>query len=152
MLIVISGDRLVQQTITQELQSFPLSDVKPGICQTTCPCSALVFSGNVGVVPSPSGVESSWGNWTNIQQRIRKQAVFKIVVPGFPGELSGKESACNALGSIPGSERSLREGNGNPLQYSCLENPHGQRGLADYSPWGHRVRHETERLHYKLPG
>ena len=42
--------------------------------------------------------------------------------------LSGKESACNAgdakgVGSIPGSGRSLREGNGNPLPYSCLENP-----------------------------
>ena len=37
----------------------------------------------------------------------------------------GKESACNAegLGSIPGLGRSPREGNGNPLQYSCLENP-----------------------------
>ena len=37
----------------------------------------------------------------------------------------GKASACNAgdPGSIPGSGRSPREGNGNPLQYSCLENP-----------------------------
>ena len=37
----------------------------------------------------------------------------------------GKESACNAgdMGSIPGSGRSPGEGNGNPLQYSCLENP-----------------------------
>ena len=37
----------------------------------------------------------------------------------------GKESVCNAgdLGSIPGSERSPREGNGNPLQYSWLQNP-----------------------------
>jgi len=41
------------------------------------------------------------------------------------GDLDGKESACNAgdLGSIPGSGRSPREGNGNPLQYSCLEKP-----------------------------
>ena len=45
--------------------------------------------------------------------------------PGFPGGLDGKESTCNAgyPGSIPGSGRSPREGNGNPLQYSCLENP-----------------------------
>ena len=44
---------------------------------------------------------------------------------GFPGGSDGKESACNAgnLGSIPGSGRSPGEGNGNPLQYSCLENP-----------------------------
>ena len=43
---------------------------------------------------------------------------------GFPGGSDSKESACNAggLSSIPGSGRSPREGNGNPLQYSCLEN------------------------------
>ena len=43
---------------------------------------------------------------------------------GFPGGSDGKASACNAedLGSIPGLGRSLGEGHGNPLQYSCLEN------------------------------
>ena len=43
---------------------------------------------------------------------------------GFPGGSDGKASARNAgdLGSIPSSGRSPREGNGNPLQYSCLEN------------------------------
>ena len=43
----------------------------------------------------------------------------------FPGGTAGKESARSAgdWGSIPGSRRSSREGNGNPLQYSCLENP-----------------------------
>ena len=43
---------------------------------------------------------------------------------GFPGSSAGKESASNAgdLGLIPGLERSPGEGNGNPLQYSCLEN------------------------------
>ena len=51
-----------------------------------------------------------------------------------------KESACNArdLGLIPGSGRPPGEGNGNPLQYSCLENPHGHRSLAGYSPWGRK--------------
>ena len=49
---------------------------------------------------------------------------------GFLGGLDGKESACNA-GSIPGLERSPGEGNGNPHQYSCLENSM-KRG---YSPW-----------------
>ena len=46
---------------------------------------------------------------------------------GFPGGSDGKESACNVgdLGSIPGSERSPGGGNGNPLQYSCLENSMG---------------------------
>ena len=44
---------------------------------------------------------------------------------GFPGGSEGKVSACNArdLGSIPGLGRSPGEGNGNPLQYSRLENP-----------------------------
>ena len=44
---------------------------------------------------------------------------------GFPRSSVGKESACNAgdLGSITGSGRSPGEGNGNQLQYSCLENP-----------------------------
>ena len=44
---------------------------------------------------------------------------------GFPGGSEVKASACNAgdLGSIPGLGRSPGEGNGNPLQYSCLENP-----------------------------
>ena len=44
---------------------------------------------------------------------------------GFPGGSEVKASAWNAgdLGSIPGSGRSPGEGNGNPLQYSCLENP-----------------------------
>ena len=60
-----------------------------------------------------------------------------------PGGSDGKASACKAgdLGSIPGLGRSPGGGHGNPLQYSCLENPHGQRSLVGYSPWGHRVRH-----------
>ena len=53
----------------------------------------------------------------------------------FPGGSDGKESAYNAgdPGLILGSGRSPGEGNGNPLQYSCLENPHGQRRLVGYS-------------------
>ena len=44
---------------------------------------------------------------------------------GFLGSSDGNESTCNAgdPGSIPGLGRSPEEGNGNPLQYSCLENP-----------------------------
>ena len=47
---------------------------------------------------------------------------------GFPGGSYGKESACNVgdLGWIPGLGRSPGEGKGNPLQYSCLENPIGR--------------------------
>ena len=53
---------------------------------------------------------------------------------GFPGGSGGEESACSAgdLGSIPGLGRSPGGGHGNPLQYSCLENPHGQGSLVGY--------------------
>ena len=56
---------------------------------------------------------------------------------GFPRWLNGKESACQEgdVNSIPGWGKSPGEGNDNPIQYSCLGNPDGQRSLADYSPW-----------------
>ena len=54
---------------------------------------------------------------------------------GFPGGSAGKESTCNVedLGSVPDLGRSPGGEKGNLLQYSCLENPHGQRSLVDYS-------------------
>ena len=76
----------------------------------------------------------------------------------FPGGSEGQESACNAgdLGSIPESGRSTGEGNGNPLQSSCLENPI-DRGE---SPWtkkpgrlqsmGHKESETTGRLTHSL--
>ena len=69
-----------------------------------------------------------------------------ILVMGFPGGSDGKETACNAgdLSSVPGLGRSPRGGRDNPLQYSCLENAHGQRSLAGYSPWGHKESDMTE--------
>ena len=64
---------------------------------------------------------------------------------GFPGGSEVKASACNVgdLGSIPGLGRSPEEGNGNPLQYSCLENP------MDGGAWWatvHRVAKSRTRL------
>ena len=68
--------------------------------------------------------------------------------PGLPRWLSDKEPPANAgdAGSIPGSGRSPGGGHGNLLQYSCLENPHGQRSLVGYSPWGHRDLDMAKRL------
>ena len=65
---------------------------------------------------------------------------------GFPGGSDGKECTCNEeyLGSIPGLVRSPAGGHGNPLQYSCLENLHGQRSLVGYSPWGRKELDMTE--------
>ena len=70
--------------------------------------------------------------WTSVHSHV-----------GFPGSSAAKESTCNAgdLSSIPGLGRSPGGGRGNPLHYSCLDNPHGQRSLAGCSPWGRRVRH-----------
>ena len=67
---------------------------------------------------------------------------------GFSGGSDCKESACNAgdLGSIPGLGRFPGGGHGNPLQYSCLKNPYGQRSLAGYSPWGCKELDMTDRL------
>ena len=68
------------------------------------------------------------------------------VFMGFPVDSGVKESACSVgdLSSIPGLGRCPGGGRGNSLQYSCLENPHGRRGLAGYSPWGHKKSYMTE--------
>ena len=69
-------------------------------------------------------------------------------IEGFPGGSAGKESVCNVgdLGLIPRLGRSPGGGLGNPLQYSCLKNPHGQRSLVGYSPWGYEESDTTEQL------
>ena len=57
--------------------------------------------------------------------------LFGYIILGFTGGSAGKESVCNAgdLGLIPGLGRSPGEGNGNPLQYSCLKNSMDRGGL-----------------------
>ena len=68
---------------------------------------------------------------------------------GLPRLCCGREPACHCrrckrhrcnpwVGKIPGG------GNGNPLQYFCLENLHGQRRVVDYSPWGHKESDKIE--------
>ena len=63
---------------------------------------------------------SPWG-----RKGLTGKVTSTSMVIGLPGGSDGKESACNVgdSGLIPGSGRSPGEGNGNPLQYSCLENP-----------------------------
>ena len=65
---------------------------------------------------------------------------------GFPCGSDGKEYACSAgdLGLVTGLGRSPGGGHGDPLQYSCLENPHRQRCLVSYSPWGHKESDRSE--------
>ena len=64
--------------------------------------------------------------------RLKRLSCSSSMLMGFPGGSVGKETACNAgdtgyMGSVPGLERSSGGGHGNPLQYSCLENPIDRR-------------------------
>ena len=72
--------------------------------------------------------------------------VVFILHQGLSWWLSSKESSCQCRGDvdlIPGSARSLGEGNGNPLQLLLPEKSHGQRSLVGYIPWSRkRVGHD----------
>ena len=76
----------------------------------------------------------------------RSETRFPLLLMGFPGGSEVKGSACNARdpGSIPVSGRSPGEGNGNSLQYSCLENPMDRGALVGYSPWDPKESDTTE--------
>ena len=63
-----------------------------------------------------------------------------LVVKNLPANAGDIRDA----GSIPGSRRSPEGGHGDPLQYSCLENPHGQRSLVGYGPKGCKELNMTE--------
>ena len=67
---------------------------------------------------------------------------------GFPGGSDGREPTCNAEdpGLIPGSRRFPGEGNGNPLQYSCLENPMDGGTWQTTALGGHKGVDMTESL------
>ena len=82
----------------------------------------------------------------------KKLCFWLKVILGFPGGSDSEEFACNAgeLGLIPGLRRSPRGGHGNSLQFSSLENLHGQRSLVGYSPWGCKESDTTEQLNTKV--
>ena len=71
---------------------------------------------------------------------LKEQGLVAPVVRIPPANVGDIREA----GSIPGLGRSSGGGHGNPLQYSCLENPHGQRSLEGYSPQGHKKSDTTE--------
>ena len=63
-----------------------------------------------------------------------------LLVKNLPADAGEVRDA----GLIPGSRRCPGGGRGNPLQDSCLENPHGQKSLADYHPWCHKELNMAE--------
>ena len=86
-----------------------------------------------------------WPTWLGFS--CSRFKVCSLVSVGFPRSSDCEESDWNAgdLGSTPGSGNSPGEGNGYPLQYSCLENPM-DRSLVDYSPWGCKESDMAKRL------
>ena len=121
---------LGRKSIKAKLPSASLTNLCAGCDQPTPP--GLVFH------------SYSPGNKDEKNTSLQKDFDFPWhPAGGFPGGSDMKESAYNArdLGSIPGSGRSP-EGNGNPLQYSCLEYPM-DKGACGLEPMGpERVRHD----------
>ena len=74
--------------------------------------------------------------------------IHEYETEGFPGSSAGEEFACNVgdANLIPGLGRSPGGVHSNPLQYSWLKKPHGQRSLVRYSPWCRKELDMTERL------
>ena len=98
------------------------------------------------LVNNPPAMQEMPVQFLDQEDPLKRDRLPTPVFTGFPGGSDGKESACNVgdLGSTPGLGRSPGGEHDNPLQYSCLENPHGQRSLVDYSPWGHKESDMTE--------
>ena len=114
--------------------TFPTQGLNPGFLH----CRQILYHlGNEG---SPENCIMSWFNWGRI--------ISEYSTAGFPGGSDSQESTCNVgdLGSTPGLRRFPGGGHGNPLQYSCLENAHGQRSLAGCSPRGCKELDTTEWL------
>ena len=119
-------------TSVRERESYVLWHIVLCSCVT---CQVCLFR---QCIPNRYGViifkHFEWGEvgWGGSKDIILQQPSLR----SFPGSSDSKESACNAgdLGSIPGLGRFPGGGHSNPLHYSCLENPHGQRSQAGYCP------------------
>ena len=119
----------------------------------------IPYLGLWGFSGSSAGQESTWCRGPQFNSWVGKIPWKRDRLPtpvflGFPGGSDGKEfCSVGDLGSVPGLRRSPGGEHGNPLQYSCLENPHGQRSLVGYSPWGsQRVGHDWAIKHSRAPG
>ena len=119
---------------------FPTQESNPGLLN----CRQMIYQ--LSYEGSPNTQESFAFLYTNKKdQKEKNKYCILMHFWGFSQSSVGKSSACNAAdpGLIPGSGRSPGEGNGNPLQYSCLENP------MDRGAWWATV-HRTSRVRYGL--
>ena len=120
------------------LKRNPVREPKSGVLHYELSC--LEGGGNrspLGVVwcrLKGCGWESRhWGDLISFVINLTEvNSQVALVVKNPPA----KAEDVGDVGSIPGSGRCAGEGNGNPLQCSCLEKSHGQKSLAGYSPWG----------------
>ena len=108
---------------------------------TKCNTESLISSCNA----KKSQMTLLWKSNFKMCWVLNNYIIPMLVTWGFPCSSVGKEYACNAgyLGSLPGWGRPPREGNGYPLQYSCLENP------MDREAWRTTV-HGVTRVGYDL--
>ena len=90
----------------------------------------------------PVGVQRARHDWRDSAHThlVKRASQLVLVVKNPP---ANAEDIRN-MGSIPGLGRSPGGGRGNPLQYSCLESPRGQRSLAGHRPQGHKESDTTE--------
>ena len=91
----------------------------------------------------------TWNHRNKGRNKLLEMFIYKVLpLWGFPRGSDGEEYACNVwdLDSIPRLGRSPGGEHSNPLQYSCLENPHGQKSLTGYSPRSCKESDMTEQL------
>ena len=142
---------------TQKLIKIELSSLIIGACFVTLRKLDLVSwdrksSGTTVLCRHAVGKHLFWTTafWEETWFEILINGLAAYVM-GFRGGSDSKEITCNAedLGLIPGLGRSPGGGHGNPLQYSCLENLHGQRSLAGYiqSMGSQRIGHNWTAKH-----
>ena len=115
----------------------------------------MVYSTSVLCYPSSESTMPTF-HQVHVKSQCKTVATWTVggniesyhLLLGFPGDSDDRESACNAgdLSSSPRLGRSPGQGNGNPPQYSCLENPQGQRNLGVCSLWDHKESDMTEGL------
>ena len=101
------------------------------------PSSKPAMEHLIGPAPTVTPSSGFSSTFNDLCDRVSQVALVVKDAPANSGDI--REAA-----SIPGLRRSPGGRHDNPLQYSCLESPHGQRSLAGYSPWDHAESDTTE--------
>ena len=104
--------------------------------------AAILALQQMSVINDLRGTKECRDREKEVKQQCNHKAEYRL-----PWCSDGRESSHHVgdLGLIPALGRPPGGGHGNLLLYSCLENPHGQRSLVGYSPWGHKEADRTQR-------